>query len=207
MASTVSETSSGLLLADTATSPTPTSSNTTPVNPSTDTPKSGTSASASATHTPSSAPLSTGSIVGIAVGSIAALVLLISFLLFAFGFRIRRAKWRGDPNSTEEPKLSDNKGAAAGGPTPHHGKAELEDAEYTRRLERLHDGGKPELEGDRPRKSGWGAFSIKSMTKRGSRPAPAELDTRPMTSGPHELPGDSPFQAGSEKLRDLWRAA
>lgn len=141
------------------------------------------------------------------MGSIAALVLLVLFLLFAFGYRIRRAKWRGDPNSTEEPKLSDNKGAVAGSPMPHHGKAELEDAEYTRRLERLHDGEKPELEGDRPQKNGWGAFSIRPMKKRGSRPAPAELDTRPVTLGPHELPGDSPFQTGSEKLPNLWRAA
>lgn len=130
----------------------------------------------------STAQLSTGSIVGIAVGCIAAIVLLITFLLFGFGFRVRRAKLH--PGITE-PK--EGQGAVDGVPGVQGGKAELEDAEYTRRLERLHEGAKPELDGSGPRRTGWKAFSIRSL-KRGSRPGAAELDAGTGTQGPHELP-------------------
>lgn len=128
--------------------------------------------------------MSTGSIVGIAVGSIAALVLIVTFLLFAFGFRIRQARRRGDTGITEHKK---NQRAASVAAASQNGKAELEDAGYTRRLERLHDGAKPELEGSRPRKTGWRAFSIMSLT-RGPRPVVAELDAGTVIHGPHELP-------------------
>lgn len=133
---------------------------------------------------PSAAQMSTGSIVGIAVGSIAALVLLVTFLLFAFGFRIRQARRRGGTVITEHKK---HQRAAAVAPASQNGKAELEDAGYTRRLERLYDGARPELEGSNPRKTGWRAFSITSW-RRGPRAGPAELDAETVTQEPHELP-------------------
>lgn len=111
------------------------------------------------------AQLSIGSIIGIAVGSIAALVLLITFLLFAFGFRIRRASQRSNKGIMEH---ENNQRAAAVTPDSQNGKAELEDAGYPRRLEMLHEEAKPELQGSRPRK--------------------AELDAGTVTRGPHELP-------------------
>lgn len=137
-----------------------------------------------ATNLPSTARLSTGAIVGIAIGSIAALILLVTCLLFAFGFRIRRAKGQGQ---TEIAEPNEEQRPAIGASGDDGGKAELEDAGYTRRLERLHDGAKPELDGSKPRKTGWRAFSIRSL-KRGSRPGVAELDAGPVTKGPHELP-------------------
>lgn len=144
-----------------------------------------TSGQSSPTSNPSgTARISTGSVVGIAVGSIAALVLLVTFLLFAFGFRVRRAK-RLSHTWITKPK--EDQGEAAGASGAQNGKAELEDAGYSRRLERLHDGAKPELDGSKPRKTGWRAFSIRSL-KRGPRPGAAELDTGAVTQGPHELP-------------------
>ncbi|KAG6362353.1 hypothetical protein INS49_010583 [Diaporthe citri] len=140
--------------------------------------------STSAGNPPKAAQMSTGSIVGMAVGSVASLILLVTFLLFAFGFRLRRARRRSDDGIIEQKKSQQ---AAAGAPGSHNGKAELEDAAYTRRLERLHDGAKPELEGSRPRKAGWRAFSLRSL-KRGLRPGVAELDAGTVTQGPHELP-------------------
>lgn len=77
------------------------------------------------TTTPSStAQISTGSIVGIAIGSIAAIVLLVTCLLFAFGFRIRRAKRRDlieitEPNEEQRPSI--------GTSGDDGGKAELEE--------------------------------------------------------------------------------
>lgn len=140
--------------------------------------------STSTSNSSSAAQLSTGSIVGIAVGSIAALVLLVTFLLFAFGFRVRRAKRRSDTGTTEQNEGQD---AVHGVSGAQNGKAELEDPGYTRRLERLHNGAKPELDGSKPRKTGWRAFSIRSL-KRGSRPGVAELDAGTGTPGPQELP-------------------
>ncbi|KAI7775675.1 hypothetical protein LA080_006458 [Diaporthe eres] len=71
---------------------------------------------------PSAAQMSTGSIVGIAVGSIFALVLLVTFLLFAFGFRIRQARRRSDTGITEHKK---NQRAASVAAASQNGKAEL----------------------------------------------------------------------------------
>lgn len=97
---------------------------------------------------------------------------------------MRRGNQRGH---TEIPEPSQDQAAAIRTSGDEGGKAELEDAGYTRRLERLHDGAKPELDGSKPSKTGWRAFSIRSL-KRGSRPGAAELDAGPVTEGPHELP-------------------
>ncbi|KAL1851074.1 hypothetical protein Daus18300_012683 [Diaporthe australafricana] len=160
------------------------------------------SASASATQTPSSRQLSTGSIVGIAIGSVAGLILLILLVFFALGFRIQRERSRRHGTTTEAPELRDEHhatGATSGAP---HGKAELADAEYTRRLERLHNGAKPELDGGPVRKLAWRLFStIGSVSRREMRQVPAELGTQPPTPGPHELPGDDILQSGNEQPR------
>lgn len=163
----------------------------TPVPPSVESSGSSTSSSSSpssqSTPTgdpPRAAQLSTGSIVGIAVGSVAALVLFFTFLFFAFGFRIQRARRRNDNGIIEHKK---NQPAAAVTPGSQNGKAELEDAGYPRRLEMLHEEAKPELEGSRIRKTGWRAFSIRSL-RRGPGAGVAELDAGFVTRGPHELP-------------------
>lgn len=137
-----------------------------------------------ATELPRSTQMSTGSIVGIAIGSAAALGLLATCILFAFGFRIRRAKRLG---GTEVLERRGKQRLAIEVPDGQNGKAELEDAAYTRNLERLHDGAKPELDGSKPRKTGWRAFSIRSL-RRGPRSVIAELDPGVVIHGPHELP-------------------
>lgn len=137
-----------------------------------------------ATGLPRSTQMSTGSIVGIAIGSSAALGLLTTCILFIFGFRIRRAKRLGGIEVLER---KGKQRLFVEIPDGQNCKAELEDAAYTRKLERLHDGAKPELDGSKPRKTGWRAFSIRSL-KRGPRPGIAELDAGIIIHGPHELP-------------------
>lgn len=179
--------SSGALTLETATPSsvvTPASTSVEPSSFSTSSSSPPPSQTASEEDPPKAAQISTGSIVGIAVGSIAASVLLVVLLLFAFGFRIRRPRRRSDNEIMEHKQ---NQRAAAGDRGSQSAKAELEDAGYTRRLETLHDGAKPELEGSGPRKSGWRAFSIKSL-KRGPRTGVAELDAETAAKGPHELP-------------------
>lgn len=178
---TPSTVSTGTIIVDTATF---SSISVEPSRFSTSSSSSQTSQSTPTRNKPSAAQMSTGSIVGIAVGSIAALVLLVTFFLFAFGFRIRRGMRRSDTGIAEHKK---NQGAAAVAPGFQNGKAELEDVEYTRRLERLHDGTKPELEGSNLWKTGWRAFSIGSL-KLGPRPGATELDAGTLIQGPHELP-------------------
>lgn len=156
----------------------------------------------SSTHTSASTQLSTESIVGIAIGSIAAAILLVLGLLFALGFRVQRAAWRRHIKRPEIPEARNEHPVAALAADDPHGKAELPDADYTRRLERLHDGAKPELEGSRPRKLVWRVFSIRSVRKRGPRQVAAELETEPTASGPHELPGDDIVQPNSEETLD-----
>lgn len=154
------------------------------------------SPSASATQTPSSTQLSTGSIVGIAIGSIVAVILLVLCLLFVLGFRLQREKWRrrGTPTGTPELRENSRSQAAVSSPSGQHAKAELEDAEYTRRLDRLQDGVKPELEGSRPWRSVWRVFSTRSGRKQGPQVAAAELGADYVAPDPHELPGDGVFQ-------------
>lgn len=142
------------------------------------------SQSPTATELPRPAQMSTGSIAGIAIGSAAALGLIATCILFAFGFRIRRAKRLGGIDVLER---RGKQRLAIKIPDGQNGKAELEDAAYVRRLERLHDGAKPELDGSKPRKTGWKAFSIRS-SKRGPRSVIAELDAGVVIHGPHELP-------------------
>lgn len=154
------------------------------------------------THTPTSTQLSTASIVGIAIGSVVAVILLVFCLLFVLGFRIQRAAWRRHSQRSKTPEPRDEHPVAVSAPNVSHGKAELPDADYTRRLERLHDGAKPELEGSRPRKSVWRVFSIRSVRKRGPRQVAAELETEPTASGPHELPGDDIAQPKSDDPLD-----
>lgn len=100
------------------------------------------------------------------------------------------------------PEARDEPLVAVSAPDGPHSKAELPDADYTLRLERLHDGAKPELEGSRPRKSVWGVFSIRSVRKRGPRQVAAELESEPTVSGPHELPGDDIVQPNSDEPLD-----
>lgn len=169
-------------------------------------PSAAASPSASTTQSASPTQLSAGSIAGIAVGSIVALILAVAILLFALGFRVRRGKWSGRAEATGDQSAAQ----AAGGKSPggdQQRKAELEDSEYTRRLERLHDGAKPELEGGWLRRAGRRAFSARSA-KSQPRPAPAELGTRPVTGGPYELPagdsvpsGNAPCAQGSSEER------
>lgn len=158
--------------------------------------------SAAALDTPTSPQLSTASIVGIALGSVAAAILLVICLLFALGFRIRfriqREKWQRHSTPTKTTELQDEDRVTAFIPGSQHVKAELEDTEYTRRLERLQDGAKPELEGSRPRKSVWKVFSIRSVKKQGPRQVNAKLGSDPMASGPHELQGEGILQPSNE---------
>lgn len=151
------------------------------------------------THTSASRQLSIASIVGIAIGSIVAAILLVLCLLFALGFRIHRATWRRHGQRTETPQLKYERPAAVSAPGGSHGKAELPDADYLRRLERLHDGAKPELEGSRARRTVWEFFSIRSMSRSSPRQIPTELATKPPTPGPYELPSDGILQSHSEE--------
>ncbi|KAH8748615.1 hypothetical protein F5883DRAFT_238396 [Diaporthe sp. PMI_573] len=157
----------------------------------------------SSTHTSTSAttPLSTGSIAGIAIGSIAGAILLVLCLLFALGFRIRRAKWRRHGTANEAPEPRDEYTAAVATSGSPYDKAELPDAEYIRRQERLHAGAKPELDGSTARRLVRRLLSIGSLSRRGTRHAPAELGTEPPASGPHELPGDGISQTRGEEPR------
>lgn len=155
----------------------------------------------SPTHTPTSRQLSIASIVGIAIGSIAAVILIVLCLLFALGFRVQRATWRRHSQRTEMPQPKYERPSAVSAPGGPHGKAELPDADYLRRLERLHDGAKPELEGSRARRTVWEFFSIRSVSRSSPRQIPTELATKPPTPGPYELPSADILQSHSEEPR------
>ncbi|KAG8160764.1 hypothetical protein KVR01_009028 [Diaporthe batatas] len=147
------------------------------------------------TTAPSPTQLSTASIVGIALGSVAGGVLVLVCLLFAFGFRVQCAKRRRHITPTEAPQLTDD-----------HPAAELADSEYLKKVERLHKGTKPELEGSTTLESLWGLFSARPLRTGGLRGDAAEIAAGPLNSVPHELPGDGMMQPRSEEPRDTQNA-
>ncbi|KAG8158277.1 hypothetical protein KVR01_012038 [Diaporthe batatas] len=157
----------------------------------------------SSTHTPNSTQLSIGAIVGISIGSIVAAIILAVCLFVFLGFRIQRSKRRrrrGTPTEVPEPRGQFPASTTTpGGP---RGKAELPYEEYTRRMERLHEGAKPELEGSKARRSVWGFLSIRSASRSEPRQVPTELWTEPPDPGPHELPGDDVLRSDREEPRD-----
>ena len=144
----------------------------------------------------------TGSIAGIAIGSVVAAILLGLCLLFFVKFRIVYTKRQRHSTPTEVPEPRDEHTAVVATSGSPYDKAELPDAEYIRRQERLHDGAKPELEGSTARKLVRRLLSIGSASRRGSRHVHAELGTEPPASGPHELPGDGVSQTRGEEPQD-----
>lgn len=138
------------------------------------------------------------------MGSVVAGILIIVCLLFSLGFRIQRSQWRRHTAPNKAPELRDENPKATSNSGDAYSKAELADAEYTRRLDRLHNGAKPELEGSKLPNSARGFFSTKPVSKKEPWKVAAELGTETSTSGPHELAGDSVLQSRREpgELRD-----
>lgn len=132
------------------------------------------------------------------MGSVVAGILIIVCLLFTLGFRIQRAQWRRHTAPNKAPELRDENPKTTSNSGDAYSKAELADAEYTRRLDRLHNGAKPELEGSKRPSSARGFFSTKPVSNKGPWQGAAELGTETSTSGPHELAGDSVLRSRRE---------